>query len=791
MWHAVRMSLWVGGSLAALQWGGAALAQTTAPPPTGQDTTTSSQPQLDEVIVTAQKVEEKLKDVPVSVTAISGNTLKKFSLFNFQDFANLTAGVDLDQQNGYNQTATIRGISYNFFSGSLPTTDIYIDEVVTNSPSEAFRALFDVSEIEILRGPTGTLFGRTSPAGAITLTTHRPEMNSFGGYISQSYSDRDFENTQGAVNIPLVDDRLAIRIAGVNEDDHGFLTKDLLTGKEELNHTRGLRESILWRPTDDLQVTVIHLDLTSRSNNYQQLVGPGDGGEPALAPSQRATLSPQPVDYMTREDTTTALIKYDVSDVTQINFVSGAQFDNNPSYVWLDQTNTIPAYTQNYQALKSNVEIFTEELRVQSKPLDFWNYIFGVYFQKSRNATSDLSPLVSPPAIAFLPGPPRPPTIDAFTYIGIPEIKQNFAFFTNQKFQITDQDDIQISARWSQENDFSQARLNVLIPAFNVNLAQAPLISPQYQRTGFHYPTGSASFTHHFDEAVMAYAAWSHGFRVGGVNVGVTAPGAQAQYVIFKPEWSDEYELGSKAFFFGHRLSVNADVYFQVFHDFQGGGTSNSVYFRPGSTGPAITTIPDGTHNGNASTEGVELETEALLTPDWRLQFSASYADSHYNGALFPCNDYRGTGSPNEPPPGAVPKITGAGQTSFCALNSSIGTAPPWELSINTEYDYPEVVFGVMPYARLLSTYKAAYTYYGGPTVGHDPLFLTNIYIGARDPDDRWDIQLWVKNLFDTVVTDYTNSTNITAGNNLYDSGYRAIVQNPPREIGFTARYNF
>jgi len=783
----LNASLHIGVSLIAILLAQGAMAQSAPPVSTSQPTTASDTGGLEEIVVTAEKREEKIQNVPVSITAIKGDSLKKYSLFNFQDFASLTAGLDLSQVNGNNQTETIRGISYNFFSGSLPTTDVYVNEVVANSPTDVFRVLFDISQLEVLRGPTGTLFGRTSPAGAITETTHRPEMNNFGGYISQSYSDRDFENTEAAVNVPLIDDILALRIAGVNEDDHGFLTKDLLSGKEEINHTRALRESILFRPTDDLEFTLIHLDQTSRSNNYQEIDGPGNGvNGPSIAAGERASLSTLPVDYMNRQDDTTLLATYNLTDNLTINYVGGAQLESEPYYVYGDPTNTIPAYKDNYSTLTSNLRIYTQEARLQSQGNDFWNYIFGVYFSRGGTGTVDLAQLAAGP---FLRGPPRPPTIAGFTNIYIPETKQNFAFFTNQRVQITDDDEIQVSGRWSQENDFAQARLNVLIPKFHLDLAEPPLISPQDQRTGYHYPTGGASFTHHFDEDLMVYATWSHGFRPGGVNVGVTNAGADSEYVVFGPEFSDEFEIGSKASFFEHRLTVSGDIYYQKFHGYQ--GQRPTVYWRLGDTGPSTANITMGTYNGDASSQGIEVQAEALITPDWHMGFSGAYADAHYNQAAFPCNDYLGLGIPNNAPPGVTPRIQGTGQTSFCVENSSISTAAPWSLSLNTEYDYPDSVFGAKPFVRVLSTFHPAYRLVGTPTIGFDPLFLTNLYLGVRDPDGGWEVQLFVKNLFDTVITDYSAPNDITAGNNLYDTGYKAITQNPPREIGFTARYNF
>lgn len=745
---------------------------------------------LEEIVVTAQKRSENIRNVPMAITAVKGETLKKLALNDFTDIAALTPGLELTNIDGRTEVPTLRGVSYNQDTGSLPSVDIYWNEIVFPTPAPAFRSMFDIAQIEVLRGPQGALRGRTSPGGAITITTQHPDMDQFDGYALQQFSDLGLVHSEAAVNAPVLSDKLAVRIAGVYDFNYVDQGKDLTTGKDERSQTRALRASIRWTPSDDLEVNLIHQDLTDRYNGYLELVGgPGISGGPVITADQRATLAQGSENFMERQDLTVLTTKYQLPENLELDYIGGYQDLLDSINRDLDPTNTIKNYLQ-FQDFITRLSILTQELRVQSTGNSFWNYMFGVYFDNERIATPlrGAQGLAPPGGNAFIPGPPQPPPIAGIVSINVPSTTRDFAFFTSHSFQVTDADLVQTAIRWGQTNEYRQAHLSIYIPQFHFTLPQPDLIPPQYVRAGAHYLTGTFNYTHHFDEYLMAYIAWSHGFRPGSVNIGTTNVGVDPSLQTYGNERSDEFEIGTKDSFFDHRLNVSADIFHQKFHGYIGLRAQN-IYWRPGSFGPATSTIPGGGYNGDADVNGIEFQTDGLITPDWQVSLSGAIADSRYDNALSPCNDYLGTGHPNNAPPGVTPRIQGTKQVSYCVLNTPISDVPPWSLTLTTEYDRP-LFDDVQGFVRGLATY---YSGYFAPDLqtSADPLLTVNIYLGLRDPDGRWEAQLFVKNLLDRVNQNYQAPANYTTGNNLYDSGYRLIFQNPPREVGVSLRYNF
>jgi iron complex outermembrane receptor protein len=177
-----------GASLFAIAASLSATAQTTA---ASQDQVqTGAPPVLEEVVVTATRRSERLINVPMAVDAISANELQKKQIFDIKDISQLAPGLELDNNTGRNNTATLRGIAFDPDEGTLPTVDIYFNEIQTDAQT-VFTSIYDLEQIEVLRGPQGLLRGSTSPAGSITIKTKTPSLTTYDGYIQATGSDQD------------------------------------------------------------------------------------------------------------------------------------------------------------------------------------------------------------------------------------------------------------------------------------------------------------------------------------------------------------------------------------------------------------------------------------------------------------------------------------------------------------------------------------------------------------------------------------------------------------------------
>jgi iron complex outermembrane receptor protein len=810
-----RRALLIGTSLGTLTTAQIANAQTS----TGQaDQPSANAPALEEIVVTAQKKEEKLQDVPMTINAIGGKTLEQLDLLQFSDIVSLTPGLQITNQGGGNVAINLRGVSFNGFTGAQPTVDVYFNEIPITG-AVAFNGNYDLQDIEVLRGPQGTLRGRTSPSGAITVNTRMPSLSDYNGQAIQTFSDQGAINSQLAVGIPIVADKLAIRIAGLYDLNYGLQGQSLLSGKDEQSQTRSLRESILWEPTDDLKVSLVHEDLTNRYNNFMQLAGtlPVSVSNPyngvtipagtVISPDQRANLAVFNSDNTERADISVLTAKWDLTDNFSINYIGGYFFENRISggpgqtYGATSTDDSAASGELPPQILAASPlhggttwHQTSQEVRFESSGNDFWNYGFGAYydFYKTKTVNGLGCCTLSFPTSGAIPQNPNPVAIVS-TPFQIPTTNRDYAFFTQQTFNITDNDQIQLGARWTRYEAYENFYLGIsaFVPSIHATFPVQATMSelfPQNVRRDYDGTTGSASYTHHFDDDLMVYAEWAHGFRPGGNNVGSTNPGTAQSLLIFGTEKSDLFEIGTKDSFFEHRLNVDVDVYHQQYHGFIGQTTDGTIYWRPGNSGPATNTIPANTFNGNGHVNGIEATFTGLITDNWTAMLTAAYADSQYSDARAPCNDQNGSGSPNNAPAGATRNIQGTGQVSYCNINGSLTGAAPWGMTLTTEYDVPDLFYGLTGFGRLLEAFTPAYQVLGAFN-SNKPDFATSIYLGVRAPDSQWELQMFVKNLFDYQAI--TESPIDASVSNVYDSGLRSVTDLAPREIGFTARYNF
>jgi len=219
----------------------------------------------DVVVVTAQKREQNIQDVPIAVTALSANALEQGGVADIRALQTLSASINLNssQTESGGTTMRIRGVGTTGNNAGLESSvGVFIDGVYISRPAIALGELLDVQQIEILRGPQGTLFGRNTSAGAVTIVTRAPDLTEFGAFGNMTIGALGggdlggLLSTQAGVNLPLVEDKLAVRFSAGGRVRDGLLTST--TGAEQNSRDRYLlRGQALWAPTDDISVRVI------------------------------------------------------------------------------------------------------------------------------------------------------------------------------------------------------------------------------------------------------------------------------------------------------------------------------------------------------------------------------------------------------------------------------------------------------------------------------------------------------------------------------------------------------
>ena len=224
------------------------------------------------IIVTARRKDEALLDVPATVSAVTGKQIEDFQITRFQDLAQLVSGLTLEnQQAGFGATASVRGVTFQVTSQGSPTVEQYLNEVPIE-PNAMAQSNFDIGQIEVLKGPQGTLRGRSAPSGAITETTRRPDLDSIGGYVSSDITSLNGINVQGALGVPIIKDVLALRVAGVwDENDNGGVrstsnNSGLPSNPRSRNYTG--RATVRFEPTSNFSAVVMYQRLVTDARSY-------------------------------------------------------------------------------------------------------------------------------------------------------------------------------------------------------------------------------------------------------------------------------------------------------------------------------------------------------------------------------------------------------------------------------------------------------------------------------------------------------------------------------------------
>jgi iron complex outermembrane recepter protein len=287
-------------SVIALSTPAYAQAQTTAPVASAEDEGA--------IIVTARRKDEDLQDVPAVVNVQTGEDLAKLKVRTFLDVAALVPGLQLTRAgNGITNTVALRGISFNpIVAGPQTAVELYRNDVITTSGA-IFQAIYDIKQIEVLRGPQGTLRGRSAPSGSLTITTQRPDLKQAGGFADMTVAERGKYVVTGAVNVPIVAERLGIRVAGFVSQDRGNTNVGNnrytnTVNRDISDRVHSIRASIRAVPVEDILTLDFNYESTKRkSRQFEQhqsrsfVDGSGINGPVLVSAADRISNQAEPV----------------------------------------------------------------------------------------------------------------------------------------------------------------------------------------------------------------------------------------------------------------------------------------------------------------------------------------------------------------------------------------------------------------------------------------------------------------------------------------------------------------
>lgn len=748
---------------------------------------------LEEVIVTAQKREESLQDVPFTVNAMGGESMNDMQVTNFEDIQVLTPGMDMRNIDGRAGSIALRGVDFNPNSAAAQAVDVYWNGATlgSNASGGVFQEMFDVDRVEILRGPQGTMQGRTSPAGAVAIHTRKASMDEFEGYARTSFTDNSGNNTQVAASIPLIDQTLAARVAAVYNDSEMDEVENVLGGPTSNTNTTAGRVSLTWYPSASLSADLAYQYLENDLETHQILQGASALGQdlPVLRSSDRTGINPQVDEFAGRYENLALTLSWEVGS-HELTYVGGysevasyRDFDNasGNSEVGFEAVDLTELYPQigvagsmqnSPQAMDDQNYASSHEVRLASLDNTFWNYTVGLYYGTEsghfdRYLVRSL-PIGGGNAVFF------------GNVAETPFSLEDKGVFMHNRFDFNHNWSAQFGLRW-QENERDvktdvYTTEDAVLPGTTIpeGTLLVSLVDEEDQSQTWDKVTGNATIQYAFDaEDVVSYLTTGTSYRPGGVTVTTRDIG---DYAMFDDEDSWFVELGFKSTLLDSRLRLNGALFYQDYSDYIGRvsriAINNGGIPRPDGGPTHETSI---TTNGDAEVMGVELDFEYLLGANWLLGGGISYVEAQYkDGVQIPCN------TDENIPPGEILNTCDYG-------GQELGSQPRDSASLRSEYTIP---FGnVETYVRGLYRFVGNRTEPDTSSGSLGSYATFDLHLGLRDPGAAWDVSLFARNLFDREAT-VTLQPEFREFNGV-GTGYQRAEVLRQRLVGISATYNF
>ena len=720
-----------------------------------------------DIIVTAQRRSERLQDVPIAVSVVSGDAITARGAVNIESAQYLVPTLNFRKSgSAINQSLFLRGVGTSTFSiAGEPSISTVVDGVVYSRAGEAFSDLVDIDRLEVLRGPQGTLFGKNTSAGVINIVTKRPG-DTFGGYVEGGYY---FDNGQeyrvrGAVDLPL-GTGLAARVTGFYGTYDGNIRNDAYAGKRVNGYEHyGVRGIVVADPAPNLQITLIADYRESQDDCCAEVIGT----TPANAAAQ---VLPTAYGDRTRriaQDLITSTVEKSWGGSVQADWTLGTQtvsyigsyreYDNTEvrDGDWLPRAFTGFNQLHDFGPQVSNT--LTQEVRLTSPTDQFVSYVLGAYYSRAETERTfsryDLFCTAPLPALTPCASPivlPNGPTGTA----NFGSTFKNFALFGQGTINVTDRLRGILGLRYTtdQLNVFHQRVSNVTAATGGIN----PSFGPFTGKTTNDNWSGRAGLQFELAPQSTAYATYSRGYKGPAFNVFFNLTGALTN--VIEPETADSYEVGLKNTFLGGRLVLNLAGFYAKYDNFQAN--------NPDLVAGVVTTRF--TNAGKISTRGAELD--LLFQPVADLSFSGglAYTDAKIDEFRLPVGGNPATIVPAGTQLPYAPKWKGSLGADY---RLRTGGAVDFALGAQGSYQSKQISqLSELAAVRDATTIRA----YG----------LVDLSAGIVSSDDRFRVTAQVKNLFDQSF-----AAAITNGGP--GGSYRYIIpRDADRYYGVTGRVNF
>ncbi|EPF5455529.1 TonB-dependent receptor [Pseudomonas aeruginosa] len=772
--YALALLLALGGALPASAADAPAPAEEA--PPLASSVPDKADTALGKVTVTARRREEDSQKVPTPITVLGGETLEAQRISRVQDLQQVLPSVNVAYIHARQSSVAVRGIGNNPASDGLEgSAGIYLDNVYLGRPGMAVFDLLDIEQLELLRGPQGTLFGKNTTAGVLNISTRAPTFTAERTVEVSGGQDGYFQG-RGTVSGPL-GETLAGRLSAYRTRDDGYIKNihddNYLNGGER----QGARGQLLFEPNEDFSLRWIADYNEEDSSNGSMVVYGGAerfwqraalvGASPLRDPQRRK------VNINGRQHV--SVHQGGSSLEANWNLAGGYRLTSISAYRYWHFT---PANDEqlNVSAINdTGVEVhdrqFSQEIRLASPTGGAFDYVVGAYAFR-QNLGNKTFTSYGPLADLYLLGANLGALNDTYSKANGKIETDSFALFAQGTWHLTELLDFTAGLRGTYEEKNAKVERFAPLGGAAVGGVGAAVRNGQLgaydsgDLSQYNFaPSALLSLSYQFSDDLLGYASLSHGEKSGGVNLAVgSAPSAGADSLLVGPERANDAELGLKSTLFDRRLLLNANLFWTGIHGYQ----ATTLYQAPGST-QLVQVLANA---GSVRSRGLEFEATALPLRGLTLNFNGSYNDVTYLSFK------------DAPCPAEVSTRPGAPSSCDLTGQRAVG-ASKWIANLNGEYQW-RLDDRFQPYVSASYAYRSAAegTLDNSDLSKIDGYALVNLAAGLRSDlgDGQLDTSVWLKNAFDK---DYYLSAFASI-----NGSYTASV-GQPRTLGVSLRYDF
>ena len=645
---------------------------------------------IEEVIVTSRRRAESVQDVPLSVTAFGSERIDQIKPRTLRDFDGLAPNVYIGvNAAGPGASALyIRGIGYaGIEKTQSPQVGVIVDGVQLGSSTGQLIDAFDIESIEVNRGPQGVLFGRNTTGGNIVVNRVKPQFNDFAFKASAEVGNFNTRIYKARVNIPLIDDTLAVKVGATTRQREGWYDNATLGGNQGEVDYAAQTVSFLWTPNDRVDVQLTYDRIEDDSEIIPQ--DPRfDGSNPFVNRADKR----EPVQFDV--DQVALKVDWDINDRVTLHSITGyhdSRDQVNQDFDGGSLSGTAIPFAQLHTLRTQEFDVFSQEFRVDVDINENVDIVAGIYYFDAELDFNQLTnnvlqiPFGLPagvPCSAAVPGLRENPEVgnalcqfpnarseqiaaedsDGLSFFGA----VNFRPFENWEFSLGFRSIDDEKDATNSYFDFSDGTFDTLGPAQEFNFTGRP------RTAGVAYGVADdwsdtlilASARWDLSETSSIYASYSEGFRSGGISIrSARAP----EEATFDPEEAYQIEIGMKNEFFDRALTLNAAIFVT---EIEGEQRTDIITLPPGSI-PGTTTIIN--NEDTTDIEGIELEAVWRVNDNWTLALNGGYIDLETEEFELPCL--------------VIDTCDGVPTDTLRQLGGDdLGRAPEWNASLNIIY---------------------------------------------------------------------------------------------------------